>query len=191
MADAFMVTSAASSRSYGHSPHVDCNSALALLGFILFIDILRDIVDYVTAEKEAALARKKRWTDGRVLWENGSNWEDEPDILTFISEGGSEHLYDALPSILGPLVEEWQSRADAEGECLQRRVCHANWVLARHYGTAGRVIATLLTRMVEGASGGGRMAAVAGKAGRRLHSCESFPACPRPPTLSLNATERS
>ncbi|XP_071536888.1 uncharacterized protein [Panulirus ornatus] len=173
--------STSSASGYGYSRYVDCNSALALLGFILFVDILRDIVEYVVEGK----GRKKRWVARDGSWAAGGG-RPEPDILTFVSEGGVEHLYDALPHILVPLLEGWWelSGQGRPRQCLQQSVCQANWVLARDYGVAGRVLATLLSNVGSRAFPGEEddlteEALVAARTGRRGQVCEAaFPACP-------------
>ncbi|ROT66674.1 hypothetical protein C7M84_015293 [Penaeus vannamei] len=71
---------ATSADGYGYMRYVDCNSALALLGFILFVDILRDIVEYITTAR-----RRKRWAPSGSPWAGG---RPEADILDFIADGG-------------------------------------------------------------------------------------------------------
>ncbi|XP_050711592.1 uncharacterized protein LOC126995758 [Eriocheir sinensis] len=151
---------------YGVSRYVDCNSALALIGFILFVDILRDIIEDVTTPPP--MRRRKRWVGG---------WWAEPDILTFISEGGSDHLYDALPRLLPPLLENWW---DGDVDCVQTRICETNRALTLEYGVAGRVFGTLFSNVMSRVLPGETSAILeAAKEGRRSdQTCASaFPAC--------------
>lgn len=169
----------ASASGYGYSRYVDCNSALALLGFVLFVDILRDILENITKEK--AMKRKKRWTPG-----SGGEGELDSDILAFVSEDGAQHLYHNLPEILAPALEGWWKLSGEEHpkQCLQQSVCQANFVLARDYGVTGRIIATLFSNVVSHAFPGseGEMldaALSAAKSGRRRNVCEeTYPDCP-------------
>ena len=53
-------------------------------------------------EDAEMMMRRKRWVGGGV--------SSEPDILTFVSEGGVDNFYDALPGLLPPfLVRTWIS----------------------------------------------------------------------------------
>lgn len=69
---------------------------------------LQDIIEDVT-EDSMEPTRKKRWTVGGT-WDTvgggggGGSWDTEPDIFTFINEGGPDHLYNTLPHILKPLM---------------------------------------------------------------------------------------
>ncbi|KAK8406156.1 hypothetical protein O3P69_007108 [Scylla paramamosain] len=169
---------------YGVSRYVDCNSALALLGFILFVDILRDIIEDVTTPEEGARGlRRRRWAARQGERDSVSG---EPDILTFVSEGGDDHLYNILPSLLPPLMDGAWHR---EGEdCARRRVCEMNRALATEYGVSGRIFGTLLSNLVNRASYGEHSAMLeAAREGRRGEgTCASaFPACQ---TLTSNAT---
>ncbi|XP_045128551.1 uncharacterized protein LOC123514632 [Portunus trituberculatus] len=169
---------------YGVSRYVDCNSALALLGFILFVDILRDIIEDVTApaEEERGL-RRKRWAARQGTWGSVSG---EPDILTFVSEGGDDHFYDILPSLLSPLMDgAWHREGD---DCARRRVCEMNRALGTEYGVSGRIFGTLLSNLVSRTSSGENSAMLeAAREGRRgQRTCASaFPACQ---TLTSNVT---
>lgn len=71
--------------------------------------LLQDIIEDVTEDAEDG-TRKKRWAMGGA-WDavgggdgGGGGWDTEPDILTFISEGGPDHLYQTLPHIIKPLM---------------------------------------------------------------------------------------
>ncbi|XP_069980940.1 uncharacterized protein [Penaeus vannamei] len=170
---------ATSADGYGYMRYVDCNSALALLGFILFVDILRDIVEYITTAR-----RRKRWAPSGSPWAEG---RPEADILDFIADGGVEDLQQRLPGIVVPLLEGWWEPDDPEEPrgCFQRSVCQANAVLAREYGGAGRVIATLMSNVGSRLLSGSDPQAVretldAARTGRRRReSCEAaFPSCP-------------
>ncbi|KAK4307231.1 hypothetical protein Pmani_020987 [Petrolisthes manimaculis] len=306
---------------YGVSRYVDCNSALALLGFILFIDLLRDIIEDVT--DDAMERRRKRrglmeghqywdimeggeggggiekwdteggiwdtigekwdtigekwdteeggegrggiWDTVRRIWdterdankegikkwdtikrnwdterdankegikkwdtikrnwdteeeEGGEGegkertWDTEPDLLTFLNEGGPNHLYHTLPHIITPLMAGWGDMGEGGGgekergergegvrggeeerpkhhQCVEQSVCQANWVLSSHYGTTGRILATLLSNVASRAfsRGNERVSAstlVAARTGRRRYQdCETaFPACPSLPS---------
>ncbi|CAL4138368.1 unnamed protein product, partial [Meganyctiphanes norvegica] len=162
----------ASSSGYGHMRYVDCNSALALLGFILFVDILRDVIEYITMPTK----RKKRWALS----------PKDSDVLSFIMDGGADHLYDNLPNILVPLLENfWKFDVSEEGlQCMQHNFCTANYDLADNYGKAGRVFGTLLSNVVsravsEGSNSQLQAMLLAAKTGRRGENCASkFSNCP-------------
>ena len=47
-------------------------------------------------EDAEMMMRRKRWVGGGV--------SSEPDILTFVSEGGVDNFYDALPGLLPPFL---------------------------------------------------------------------------------------
>ncbi|XP_042870340.1 uncharacterized protein LOC122252120 [Penaeus japonicus] len=170
---------ATSADGYGYMRYVDCNSALALLGFILFVDILRDIVEYITTAK-----RRRRWASPESEWLGG---RPDTDILTFITDGGVEDLHQRVPEIVVPLLEGLWELSDPEEprDCLQQSVCQANTVLARDYGGAGRVIATLLSNVASRVFSGSdpkamREALEAARTGRRRReACEvAYPSCP-------------
>ncbi|XP_037783895.1 uncharacterized protein LOC119580064 [Penaeus monodon] len=170
---------AVSADGYGYMRYVDCNSALALLGFILFVDILRDIVEYVTTGR-----RRRRWAPSGGAWAGG---RPEAGLLDFIAGGGVERLQQRLPGIVVPLLEGWWELSDPEEPrgCLQQSVCQANAVLARDYGGAGRVIATLISNVGSRVFSGSDPLAMRGtldaaRTGRRRReACEvAFPSCP-------------
>jgi len=163
----------ASSSGYGHMRYVDCNSALALLGFILFVDILRDVIEYITDTAR----RKKRWALGSAK---------DSDVLSFIMDGGADHLYDQLPDILMSLMEtSWKYDVSDEGlQCMQHNFCTANYDLADNYGKAGRVFGTLISNVVSRAVSSGSTSHLqsmlaAAKTGRRGEDCSNkFSTCP-------------
>jgi len=162
----------ASASGYGHMRYVDCNSALALLGFILFVDILRDVIEMITEEDK----RKKRWAlDSK-----------DSDVLSFIMHGGAEHMYEQLPTLILPLLENtWKFDVSEEGlHCMQHNFCTANYDLADSYGKAGRIFGTLLSNVVSRVVSGGsekqlKAMLAAAKTGRRREHCSlKFSNCP-------------
>jgi len=163
----------ASASGYGQTRYVDCNSALALLGFILFVDILRDVIEYITT----AGKRKKRWVLGAAK---------DSDVLSFIMDGGADHLYEQLPNMLVSLLEtSWKFDISDEGlQCMQHNFCTANYDLADNYGKAGRVFGTLLSNVVSRAVSSGsnnhlQSMLAAAKTGRRGEDCsDKFSNCP-------------
>ncbi|XP_064081979.1 uncharacterized protein LOC135198340 [Macrobrachium nipponense] len=180
---------------YGYHRYVDCNSALAVIGFILFVDILRDFIETII-EKEGGGggggggARKRRWaSDGEVsanFWIPREEGEEEPDVLEFVSEDGPKHLFRSLPNILAPVLDGWlkQNKTKHHTQCVQQSICQANFVLARDYGAAGRIIATLLSNVASHAFRGseeeGLLEATlrAARTGRRRSHClQAYPGC--------------
>ncbi|XP_063586470.1 uncharacterized protein LOC134763865 [Penaeus indicus] len=144
-----------------------------------FLVVAFDIVEYITTA-----GRRRRWAPSGGLWAGG---RPETDILDFITDGGVEHLQQKLPGIVVPLLEGWWELSDPEEprDCLQQSVCQANAVLARDYGGAGRVIATLISnvgsRMFSGSDPlAMRETLAAARTGRRRReACEvAFPSCP-------------
>ncbi|XP_068207735.1 uncharacterized protein [Palaemon carinicauda] len=172
---------------YGSQRYVDCNSALAVIGFILFVDILRDFIESVV-EKEAKAERKKRWAVGDDVITNFWHLpeEEEPDVLTFIQEDGPQHLYRSLPKLFTSVLEGWLNRNQTghPTQCLQQSICQANFELARNYGAAGRIVATLFSNVaghaLQGPEEEGLLEATlrAARTGRRRNSClQAYPEC--------------
>ncbi|XP_066951873.1 uncharacterized protein [Macrobrachium rosenbergii] len=180
---------------YGYHRYVDCNSALAVIGFILFVDILRDFIETIIEKEEeeeegrgAGGARKRRWAPDDEV--SANFWlpreEQEPDVLEFVSEDGPQHLFRSLPKILPPVLDGWmkQNKTKHHTQCFQQSICQANFVLARDYGAAGRIIATLLSNVVSHAFRGseeeGLLEATlrAARTGRRRSHClHAYPGC--------------
>ncbi|XP_076032889.1 uncharacterized protein LOC143020375 isoform X2 [Oratosquilla oratoria] len=128
--------------------YVDCNSALALLGFVLFVDLLRDIVETVTTNN-AKRRRKKRWI-------STSDDVAIPEMLTFISDGGLQGLEDDLPVVFSDLINTrfkaniTEKETNLQGnptDCMQQQLCSANAHLAGNYGTIGAVLAMLTSNL--------------------------------------------
>ncbi|KAK7067217.1 hypothetical protein SK128_019127 [Halocaridina rubra] len=186
-----------SASGYGYMRYVDCNSALALIGFILFVDILRDIIESMIEQSEEGGARKKRWTkDAGGVWKinHTEEEEEEADILSFIQENGILHLYHKLPDILRPALEGWREMSNTTeypDHCFQHNVCQTNYVLSRDYGVAGRIVATLFSNVVSHAFFGEESNRIgttfdAARAGRRKEDCEqAFPKCPNYPHSNI------
>ncbi|XP_042870315.1 uncharacterized protein LOC122252100 isoform X2 [Penaeus japonicus] len=164
-----------SDSGYGYSmtKYVDCNSAIALLSLILFIDILRDVVQQITNPN-----RRRR-----TLASDGD------DILQFVSDGGVDALVEGLPHVIAPLLrnlsEASQEDRQEEDACVQRPMCEANAALSDRYGALGRVLGAFVSNVVARAFVGSnpsryQLALEASKRGRTEGYCDvEFPCLSR------------
>ncbi|KAF2365816.1 hypothetical protein FHG87_003436, partial [Trinorchestia longiramus] len=135
--------------------YIDCNSALALLSFILFIDLLRDIVQQITSAN-AATATAKSYLTPTFETDSGS----EPySMLEFIQMGGADGLYEELPHILLPLLSSLSESTDEQRAppCLAAPLCSANVELVHRFGEMGRILGSLLSNVLAKAFTGGRV----------------------------------
>ncbi|XP_069980241.1 uncharacterized protein [Penaeus vannamei] len=126
-----------SDSGYGYSmtKYVDCNSAIALLSLILFIDILRDVVQQITNPN-----RRRR----------GASTPDEEDLLEYGADGGAGALAEGLPQLIVPLLRnlsEASREAPPEDSCIQRPLCEANAALTHRYGALGRVVGAFVSNV--------------------------------------------
>jgi len=178
--------------SYMLGYHPDCNAALALLGFLLFLNILRD-----TIEQLAPIARRKR-----SLSESPSPFNtfsspfsasplegispDDPlmmdlhPLLALADTDFSRPLLqgDQLSGILGhgpPLIANtlWHGNSTS----LLHQVCSTNSQLARSHGPSGRLFATLASNVIGSSVEGGKLEVEvleAASAGRRGKRCQEL-----------------
>ncbi|XP_047735623.1 uncharacterized protein LOC125177616 [Hyalella azteca] len=187
----------ASASGYGYVHYIDCNSALALLSFILFIDLLRDIVQQITTATTTAAPRRRRsrsLADYNAVNSNNSNFNmnfghdsnlhsefERNSVLEFIQMGGADGLYEELPHILLPLITSLSESSDGQHPtpCLSAPLCDANAALVRRFGEVGRIIGSLLSNVLAKAFTGGRVLAMqkvqeASRKGRQLLSCDNY-----------------
>ncbi|KAL7641099.1 UNVERIFIED_CONTAM: hypothetical protein RMT77_008236 [Armadillidium vulgare] len=144
-----------SSSGYGFSKHVDCNSALALIGLLLFLDLLRDLLEDVTVRRKRSI---------NSIWSN-----DPPELITFVTDGGMEKFRETFGESLNHLKTEDKS--------LEQGFCEMNSDLTRRHGLAGRLFGTLVSNVI------GRMKSsneaefdsllLASRTGRTKKSCDT------------------
>ncbi|XP_042218858.1 uncharacterized protein LOC121864031 isoform X3 [Homarus americanus] len=133
-----------SESGYGYSltKYVDCSSALAILSLILFIDVLRDVVQQLTNSNR----RRRRGA------QFDPQLEEEHLLMQFISDGGVEALVGDLPHVIVPLMshmsEATQEDTETTNTCLQRPLCDANAALAGRHGALGRILGALFSNVV-------------------------------------------
>ncbi|XP_071536887.1 uncharacterized protein [Panulirus ornatus] len=134
----------ASESGYGYSltKYVDCSSALAILSLILFMDVLRDVVEQLTNPNNR---RRRDSPDGDPMR------QEEEQLLQFIADGGVDALVDDLPTVVVPLLSHMHDEVSADTRnksCVQRPLCEANALLADRYGGLGRVLGAFFSSVV-------------------------------------------
>ncbi|KAK7067216.1 hypothetical protein SK128_019126 [Halocaridina rubra] len=86
--------------SGGYEKSIDCNAALGLLGLLGFIELLRDIIEDLTAEEEDAGARRRR--SFRVHDDVFKSVYSSSAVL--LGDTGGHNLKEILPSVIIPLL---------------------------------------------------------------------------------------
>ncbi|XP_057371976.1 glycine, alanine and asparagine-rich protein-like isoform X2 [Daphnia carinata] len=110
------------------------SNAVALLGLMLLINLLRDILNQITTTTAAATGRKKR-----AISDPFQEW------FTNLGQGGIQTLtYEVAATIL-PLLNDFTEHHDLQRPlvCFQRSVCSANRRLVSNYGQLGKVFGKL------------------------------------------------
>lgn len=163
------------SGGHGYGKHIDCNSALALIGFILFIDILRDIIADLPDT-----GRKKRDV---APWEASlAEVHRSPFAAPLLSGAVVDDLVTTTPGLLAVMGTE-QLGEGAPGPCAHRELCERGTVFAARHGAAGRLLYTLYSNVLSrGFSGGDQSLegtlVEAARAGRTGQDCGArYPGC--------------
>ncbi|XP_046446464.1 calpain small subunit 1-like isoform X1 [Daphnia pulex] len=120
---------------YGHGSNG--SNAVALLGLLLLINLLRDILNQITTT--AASGRKKK-----SIQDPFREW------FSNLGQGGIQTLnYEIVATVL-PLLSEFTEHGDNKRPlvCAQRSICLANRRLTSNYGQMGKVFGKLSSEAV-------------------------------------------